>query len=86
MGETGDARFSDVVRRLLLQAEAVLRKRALAALGKIKQAANACAGLPLHVAARLAHRSRVNDTRRVMVAVASEHTKEPPKIAPLHFI
>jgi HEAT repeat protein len=87
MGETGDVRFSDVVRRLLLEPEPVVRKRALAALGRIKQASNLCAGLPQwHVAARLLPGSRLKGTRKIMVAVAADGAKEPPKVAPLQFI
>jgi HEAT repeats len=87
MGQTGDVRFSDIVRRLLLEPEAVVRKRALAALGRIKQATNSYAGLPQwHVAARVAASSRVKGTRRIMAAVAADGAKEPPKVAPLQFI
>jgi hypothetical protein len=39
-----------------------------------------------HVAARLAASSKLKGTRRLMVAVAADHIKEPPKVAPLHFI
>jgi HEAT repeat protein len=87
MGETGDVRFSDVVRRLLLESEPVVRKRALAALGRIKQATNSFADLPhFHVAGRIVSASKRNGSRRVMVAVAADWMKEPPKIAPLQFI
>jgi len=87
MGETGDVRFSDVVRRLLLEPEPLVRKRALTALGRIKQAANSCTGLPsFRVAARPMTASKLKGTRRLMVAVAADDAKEPPKIAPLNFV
>ena len=87
MGETGDVRFSDIVRRLLLEHKPVVRKRALAALGKIKQATSLCASLPqLHIAARLLAASKLRGMRRVMAAVAAEGVKEQPRVAPLQFI
>jgi hypothetical protein len=87
MGQTGDVRFGDVVRRLLLESEPVVRKRALAALGRIKQAASSCAGLPQWpVAARLTPGSRLKGMRTVMAAVAADGSQAPPKICPLQFI
>jgi hypothetical protein len=87
MGATGDVRFSDAVRRLLLEPEPVVRRRALVALGRIKQSNDACSGLPrLHVAARLAPGGKLNGRRRIVTAVAADVSKEPPRVAPLHFI
>jgi hypothetical protein len=87
MGETGDVRFSDTVRRLLLQPEPLIRKRALAALGQIKQANSAAAGAPqLHISARTVAGSKIQGLRRVMAAVAAYDAAEQRKIAPVQFI
>jgi HEAT repeat protein len=87
MGQTGDVRFSDVLRRLLMERESVVRRRALVALGRIKQATDSCVALPqLHVAARFAPGSRLKGSRRIMAAVAADGSKEPPRVGPLHFL
>jgi HEAT repeat protein len=87
MGQTGDVRFSDVLRRLLMEQEPVVRRRALVALGRIKQANDSYGALPhLHVAARFASGSKLKSSRRIMAAVAADGSKEPLRVAPLQFL
>jgi HEAT repeat protein len=86
MGQTGDLRFSDIVRRLLLESDGVVRKRALTALTRIKQA-NALLRqtAQLHVAGRMLSGSSLKSLRRIMAAVTSDNSKEPPRVTPLQF-
>ena len=87
MGETGDVRFSDAVRRMLLEPDPVIRKQALAALGRIRQSnALVAESTKWHVSARLVSGSLVKGLRRVLASVASDNMREQPKIAPIHLI
>jgi HEAT repeat protein len=86
MGETGDVRFSDHVRHLLLQTDALVRKKALVALSRIKQTATAATDRPkCHIAARVLTAARSTALRRVTVAIASEGAREQ-RVAPIQFI
>src|SRR5215831_7791254 len=69
MGETRDFRFSETLRRLLNDADATVRKRAFAALSKLKAAAaQNGGGGTRHVAARWMAGESSAATRRVMIA------------------
>ncbi len=87
MGETADLRFSEALRRMISEPDATVRKRAFASLGRLKAASAIPAiGPEWHVAGRMLPGESLKGTRRIMVAVASDESKEPPKVAPLQFI
>jgi hypothetical protein len=87
MGEAGDPRFTESLRRMISDPEAVVRKRAFAALAKIKTAnALAAVGERWHVAGRMLAGESVKGLRRMMLAVAREDMREQPKVAPLQFL
>jgi hypothetical protein len=86
MGETGDVRFSDIVRRLLLQQDPLVRKRALVALGRIKQANAEPGEPPWRISGSFETSPKIDGPRRVMAAVASIGAAELKRIAPIHFV
>jgi hypothetical protein len=87
MGEAGDPRFTESLRRMISDPEAVVRKRAFAALARIKTAnAQAPVGEPWHVAGRMLAGESVKGLRRLMLAVAGKDMREQPKVAPLQFL
>ncbi len=87
MGETGDPRFTDALRRLISDRDSMVRKRAFTALAQIKAAnAHSPAGEKWHVAGRMLAGESINGMRRLMLAVAAEDMREQPKIAPLQFL
>ncbi len=87
MGETGDPRFTDALRRMISEPDPAVRKRAFSALAQIKTA-NALppAAQNWHVAGRMVSGEAVKGMRRLMLAVAGEDMREPPKIMPLQFL
>ncbi len=87
MGETGDSRFTDSLRRLITEADPVVRKRAFAAIGRIK-ANNSLppVGTEWHVAGRMLAGESTKGMRRAMIAVVSDDVREKPKVAPLQFV
>jgi HEAT repeat protein len=87
MGRTGDLRFSDIIRRLLLEPDGLIRKRALSALTDIKQV-NAPLHLAphLHIAGRMLGVMGSKGHRQILAAVTSDLGKEPPKPNSLQFI
>ncbi len=87
MGETGDPRFMDALRRLISGPASMGRKRAFTALAQIKAAnGHAPAGERWHVAGRMLAGESINGMRRLMLAVAAEDMREQPKVAPLQFL
>jgi hypothetical protein len=87
MGETGDTRFSDALRRMISDPDASVRKRAFAGLGQIKIAnAQPPLGDRWHVAGRMLAGESLKGLRRLMLAVASDDMREQPKVSPLQFI
>jgi hypothetical protein len=87
MGETGDFRFTDTLRKMFSDSHPTVRKRAFAALARIKQSgAQPVTGSAWHVGAKLAHNDGPRGTRRVWIAVASDDAKESPAVPPLGFI
>jgi hypothetical protein len=88
MGETGDSRFSEQLRRMLSETDQTVRKRAFAAIGRVKTAnAAAPAGSgEWDVAARLLAGESLKGTRRVMVAVVGADGREMPKVPSLGVI
>jgi hypothetical protein len=87
MGEAGDPRFTESLRRMISDPEAVVRKRAFAALAQIKTAnAQAPVGERWHVAGRMLAGDSAKGLRRLMLAVAGEDMREQPKVAPLQFL
>jgi hypothetical protein len=87
MGEAGDPRFTESLRRMISDPDAVVRKRAFAALAQIKAAnAQPPLGERWHVAGRMLAGESVKGLRRLMLAVAGEDMREQPKVAPLQFL
>jgi hypothetical protein len=87
MGETGDARFTDSLRRLISEADPTVRKRAFAALSRIKTTnSQPAVGTEWHVAGRILAGDSLKATRRAMLAVVSDDMRELPKVTPLQFL
>jgi hypothetical protein len=87
MGETGDPRFTESLRRLIADPDPVVRKRAFAALAQIKVAnAQPPIGEKWHLAGRMLSGESLKGLRRLMLAVAGDDMRDPPKVAPLQFL
>ena len=87
MGEAGDPRFTESLRRMISDPDAVVRKRVFAALAQIKTAnAQPPVGERWHVAGRMLAGESAKGLRRLMLAVAGEDMREQPKVAPLQFL
>ena len=87
MGETGDPRFTEVLAGMLREPGIAVRKRAFAALGRIKAAAaQTCEGSKWRVAARFLRNNEHKCPRRLRVAVFSEDGRERLNILPTEFI
>ncbi len=87
MGEAGDPRFTEALRRMISDPDAAVRKRAFAALGQIKTAnAQPPLGERWHVAGRMLAGESLKGLRRLLLAVAAEDMRDQPKVAPLQFI
>uniref|UniRef100_Q029J2 PBS lyase HEAT domain protein repeat-containing protein n=1 Tax=Solibacter usitatus (strain Ellin6076) TaxID=234267 RepID=Q029J2_SOLUE len=87
MGESGDPRFTDSLRKLISEADPMVRKRAFAALSRIKSAnAQPMQGQPWHIAGRILAGESIKGIRRALIAVASEDMRDQPKVAPLQFL
>jgi HEAT repeat protein len=86
MGESGDVRFQDALRRLLNDPDPVVRKRAFSALARVKTSSQQVAnGAKWHVAAR-ASSIDAKGGRRALVAVAGDNATEQPVIPSLGFL
>jgi HEAT repeat protein len=87
MGESGDPRFVEALRRMISDPDAVIRKRVFAALGRIKASnAQPPAGERWHAAGRMLAGESLKGLRRLMLAVAGDDMREQPKVAPLQFL
>jgi acylphosphatase len=87
MGETGDPRFTESLRRLISEPDPTVRKRAFAALAQIRVAnGQPQVGEKWHVADRLLAGESLKGQRRLILAVAAGDMREPPKVAPLQFM
>jgi hypothetical protein len=87
MGESGDLRFLESLRRMISDPDAVVRKRVFAAMAQIKTAsAQPPVGERWHVAGRMLAGESAKGLRRLMLAVAGEDMREQPKVAPLQFL
>jgi HEAT repeat protein len=87
MGEAGDPRFTDTLRRMISDPDAVVRKRVFAALAQIKTAnAQPVVGDRWHIAGRMLAGESAKGLRRLMLAVAGEDMREQPKVAPLQIM
>jgi HEAT repeat protein/acylphosphatase len=87
MGETGDPRFTDALRRLISEPDPSVRKRAFSALAQIKTAnAQPVSAQKWHVAGRMISGDGLKGMRRVMLAVAGEDAREQLKPVPLQFL
>jgi HEAT repeat protein len=87
MGETGDPRFSEVLGKMLADANAGVRKRAFAAVSQIKLAAAQLAqNREWLVSALLLAKDPQKTSRRIRVAVVPDTGSENLKMLPTHFI
>lgn len=87
MGETGDPRFLESLRKLLLDSEPVVRKRALSALHRLRQTSAALERVtPWSVAGRPASGPPTKGTRRALIAIAGADGKGVLHLTPLNFI
>jgi hypothetical protein len=87
MGESGDPRFLESLRRMISDPDVVVRKRVFAAMAQIKTAnAQPPVGERWHVAGRMLAGESAKGLRRLMLAVAGEDMREQPKVAPLQFL
>jgi HEAT repeat protein len=87
MGETGDPRFGEVLGKMLVDANAGVRKRAFAAVSQVKLAAAQLAqNREWLLSAFLLPKDAHKTSRRVRVAVVSGTGSEDLKLLPTHFI
>src|SRR5260370_4136554 len=87
IAESGHQPFTDSLRRLISEADPVVRKRAFAALSRIKSAnAQPIPGEPWHVAGRILAGESTKGMRRALLAVASDDMRDQPKVVPLQFL
>jgi hypothetical protein len=87
MGESGDPRFIESLRRMISDPDVVVRKRVFAAMAQIKTAnAQPPVGERWHVAGRMLAGESAKGLRRLMLAVTGEDMREQPKVAPLQFV
>lgn len=87
MGETGDPRFAESLRRMISDPDAGVRRRVFAALGKIKAAgAQPPVGKRWHVAGRMLAGGNLKGLRRLTLAIAGEDMRGQPQVAPLQFL
>ena len=84
MGETGDPRFSETLGRLVGETNAIVRKRAFAALARIKTAAKARQGREWRVAGRLLPGS--GSTRQFRLEAGPTDGSAPPALVATQFI
>jgi HEAT repeat protein len=86
MGETGDVRFQDGLRRMLTDPDSGCRKRALTSLNKIKSHNTVSAEtVQWNVAARYLGADQ-KGARRILVALAGSDIREQPAVPALGFI
>jgi hypothetical protein len=86
MGETGDVRFQEALRRMLNDSDATTRRRAFGAIGRLKvNAPQSAENAVWSVAARV-YNADQKGTRRALVAVAGDDARELPAVSPLGFI
>src|SRR5262249_59685 len=86
MGETGDPRFAETLRRLLNEQDQTVRKLALAALSKLKSAASQSTDEPVWQGSARFLPSRSQNARRLMVAIAGEDAVDQPRVGPVGFL
>jgi hypothetical protein len=84
MGESGDVRFQNALRRMLNDEDRTVRKRALSGLARAK-ALQPAAGSPWHISARVSEMEQ-NGWRRAVVAIGGDNSGELPAIPSLGFI
>jgi hypothetical protein len=86
MAETGDFRFTDVLRGMLNDPDLTVRRHVFAALGRIKRSTSqSLSGKTWQAGAKLAG-GNVSGTRRVLISVVADNTRQAPTVPPLGFI
>jgi hypothetical protein len=84
MGETGDIRFQEILRRMLSDSDPIARKRALSALSRLKtNAAQSFNDATWHLAARTMTDGKGG--RRALLAIAGNDNRDLPPIPSLNF-
>lgn len=87
MGETGDPRFTEALRKSLSDPDPFLRKRVLTALGRIQTASTHPGEVePWHAAVRLIPGESKTGMRRVVVSLEGPDPRLEPKVPALGFI
>jgi HEAT repeat protein len=87
MGESGDPRFSDALRRMIADSDAGVRKRALASLAQLKAANSTLpVGDAWHLGGRVIEGETSRGLKRLMLGVASDELREQQKVVPLQFL
>ena len=87
MGETGDPRFTDALRRLISEPDPSVRKRAFSALAQIKTAnTQPVSAQKWYVAGRMISGDGLKGIRRLMLAVAGDDMRDQPRPLPLQFL
>jgi HEAT repeat protein len=85
MGETGDWRFADSLARMMVDKNAVVRKRVFSALGRVKNSvARSKRGAQWRTVARALPASP--GVRQISVDVSSTDGSAPPKLLATHFL
>jgi hypothetical protein len=86
MGQTADPRFTDALRRMIMDTDPLVRKHALASLAQIRAATSQPpVGETWNLAGRALAGENVKGMRRMMLAVASDDIRDTLKIPPLSF-
>jgi len=87
MGETGDARFTEMLGRMIRDANAGVRRVAFGAMRRVRAAAaQASKATQWDVAAATCPKDPRTGERRVAVAVAAAEGRENPRVLPAQFL
>ena len=87
MGETGDARFTEALRRMIAESDPTVRKRAFCSLAQLKAAnSQPPVGEVWHLAVSMLADDTSKGQKRLMLAVAGNDIREKIRITPLQFL
>ena len=86
MGQTADPRFTDALRRMIMDTNPLVRKHALASLAQIRATTSQPpVGEAWNLAGRALAGESIKGMRRMMLAAASNDIRDTLKIQPLNF-
>jgi hypothetical protein len=87
MGQSGDARFSEILGRMLADPDGLVRKTAFAAVRRIRAAAaQVSQSAQWHLAGFSSPKDARTGQRRVQVALVTADSRETPRVLPVQFI